>query len=243
MGDLIRIPHSELNATVEVLDHQGVAQHDFEVLRKASSWSKSIVGRIFKTDPFLWAMLEMEGVAQKAGFMDNDFRALAKDEDKLRQILSVVRGFSEIKPIECLVDCDADPFMPSGWSVEEHKKNGKLKLEMQGADLYLGEKKIVLYLSKKQRKGVIGGNELRKELDDKPALNANVLDYLLANPHLIPEEWKGKVVFFWGTIYRGSVGGLCVRCLCFFGGGGWRSRCRWLDYDWHDNCPAALRAS
>jgi len=39
-------------------------------------------------------------------------------------------------------------------------------------------------------------------------MNANVLDYLLAHPELIPEDWKNKYVFFWGTIYRYSSGGL-----------------------------------
>ena len=53
-------------------------------------------------------------------------------------------------------------------------------------------------------------------------LNANVLDYLLENPHLIPEEWKSdptdeyrskgyQRIHFLGTLYEHSHGGLAAR--------------------------------
>ena len=59
------------------------------------------------------------------------------------------------------------------------------------------------------------GVELRKELSNKgvAVLNANVLDYLLARPGLIPEEWKGKRTYFFGTIYCRPDGEPCVRYL------------------------------
>ncbi|MDO8633009.1 MAG: hypothetical protein Q7K38_00455, partial [Candidatus Wildermuthbacteria bacterium] len=81
-----------------------------------------------------------------------------------------------------------------------------------------------------------------KELAGKPVMNANVLDYLLKNPHLIPDEWKGKYLFFWGTVYRGSVGCLYVRYLCWRGVR-WGWDCRWLGSGWDGRYPAALRAS
>ena len=73
-------------------------------------------------------------------------------------------------------------------------------------------------------------------------LNANVLDYLLANPHLIPEEWKGKYVFFWGTVYHRRDGDPCVRCLGW-NGAGWSWASHWLGASWTGDRPAALRAS
>jgi len=107
------------------------------------------------------------------------------------------------------IDCDADPFIPSGASVDEHCKIGQIQWD---------SKRISLYSSEKQLKGgVIVGNELRKKLKKERRLNVNVLDYLLANPHLIPEAWKGKWIFFWGTIYRNSDGNLYVRCLYWLG--------------------------
>jgi len=99
-----------------------------------------------------------------------------------------------------IIDCDADPFVPtSRWKVESHQKGGKLIFDPA---------KIKLYLSPNQQSGkYITGDELRKELENKLVLNANVLDYLMKNPYLIPEDWKkdrkGNVryIFFWGTIY------------------------------------------
>ena len=86
------------------------------------------------------------------------------------------------------------------------------------------------------------GNKLRKELQSRKVLNANVLDYLLAHPELIPEEWKGKCLFFWGTIYRRSNGHLYVRFLYWFGDR-WRWVGGWLDDGWRGNDPAVLSAS
>jgi hypothetical protein len=132
-----------------------------------------------------------------------------------------------------VIDCDASPFVPSGWKADEHHAGGQLKFAASP---------INLYLSATQKKGGIEGNKLRKELASKPVLNANVLDYLLAHTELIPEDWKGKYVFFWGTVYRYSDRNLYVRCLCWFDGGwGWGSNL--LDGDWRDDFPAALRAS
>lgn len=92
MGDLIKeAGYSEITKMVEILDHHGVTPHDLEVLRKASSWSQSVVGRIHKTDSFLWAMLEMEHAAAKAGFNENDFRRLAQDEDLCKRVLELIR--------------------------------------------------------------------------------------------------------------------------------------------------------
>jgi hypothetical protein len=132
------------------------------------------------------------------------------------------------------IDCDAAPFVPDGWKVEEHQKGGSFIWDAS---------KVELFLSDSQKGGkTIEGNKLRKELAKKPVFNANVLDYLLKNPHLIPEEWKGKDVFFWGTIYRGRRGRIRVRGLGWYGGR-WRGDAYWLDSGWSDDDPAAMRAS
>jgi len=140
----------------------------------------------------------------------------------------------ECQPRIFSIDCDADPFCPSEWKVEEHKKSGKVKWTRE---------LVQLYLSENQKSGkCIQGHELRKELASKPVLNACVLDFLLAHPHLIPEEWKGKAVFFWGTIYRNSAGRLYVRFL-YWRGGRWHWHYNWLGHDFHARRPAALSAS
>ena len=172
--------------------------------------------------------------AVKAGFTSVELGNLAKNEEKMRQFRQVLLGHASVQVIEHLIDCDADPFIPNGWKVEEHQKGGAFKWNTS---------QVSLFLSEPQKRGrSIEGNKLRNTLKSEPVLNANVLDYLLAHPDLIPEDWKGKYVFFWGTIYRSSGGGLFVRCL-FWGGGRWGWNCDWLDRGFGGDDPAALRAS
>jgi len=178
---------------------------------------------------------EFKLACRRAGYTNADIKKMCEGS-VLAQVLPVVRGNGEVTVVRHLIDCDADPFTRDGWRVEEHKKHGREFDWDEG-------KKINLYLSQNQQDGkVIRGNKLRTELSKKAALNANVLDYLLAHPDLIPEGWNGKAIFFWGTIYRYSDGDLCVRCLCF-GGGRWRWDDDWLGGGWGDLDPAALLAS
>lgn len=164
----------------------------------------------------------------------------------LREVLNVLNGLSEICPIEHTIDLSTDPFIPKGWKgVEEHRRGKVVKIERKGDNLYLNGEKIDFYLSEKQRKGSYSiGTDLRKELANQSILNANVLDYLLKpeNQHLIPEEWKGKYIFFWGTIYRDANLNLYFRCL-YWHGDGWDWFCFWLGYNFRGCHPAAVSAS
>ncbi len=243
-GNLIGTPYKDITATLELLDSLEVTPHDFEVLRKSSSWGKSIVSRILTTDRFLWAILEMEQGAKKAGFLEGDFRALAQDEEKLRQVLAFLRVGGSGSAQQNIIDCDAVPVIPNGLRIEE---SDQLSGRVRGQFVF--DNKIKLYLSRNQQDGqIMKGTELIKELANEPVLPANVLDYWLKNPHLIPDELKKDAngctlhIFFFGTIYRGSRGRLYVRCLCW-DGVRWYLHYRWLGDGWHDNSPAALRAS
>jgi len=100
-----------------------------------------------------------------------------------------------------------------------------------------------LYLAKSQRPGkLVEGTKLRKELEGQPILNACVLDYLLAHPELIPEEWKGKTVLFWGTIYHDLHDNLVVRYL-YWEDNGWCWKIRWLGGCFSGSNPAAVLAA
>lgn len=126
------------------------------------------------------------------------------------------------------VDCNVAPFVPKGWTVLENRQCGTIKPD-----------DIDLYVFEEQKEGSVSGNELQKKLADLPVLNAVMLDWYLAHPERIPETWKGKLVFFWGTIYRGASGRLCVRYLRWYG-----RRWDW-DYDWlgssfYSDYPAAV---
>lgn len=101
--------------------------------------------------------------------------------------------------------------------------------------------KVSLHLEPEQKDGYIDGNILRDRMKGK-GLNATVLDWLMDHPDQIPDEWKGKYVYFWGTIYRDSDDDLCVRYLYWYGGA-WYWDCHWLDHGFDGRNPAALRAS
>lgn len=136
-------------------------------------------------------------------------------------------------PSSHFVDLDADPFVSNGWEVVEHIKGGQFEWDPT---------KVAFYLSADQRSGKINqGHKLREELKGEPVFNANLLGYLFAHQELIPDKWKGKSVFFWGTIYRGSDDDLGVRYL-YWRVGGWHWAYHWLDVGFSSDYLAALRA-
>lgn len=130
------------------------------------------------------------------------------------------------------IDLDADPFVPDGWKVEEHQKGGTFTWDPNQVELHLEEAQ--------KRSPWMKGALLREALKGKRVMNANLLDWLLAHPDQIPESWKGKAIFFWGTIYRYSDDRLCVRCLVW-DGSRWRWNYGWLGRGWFGNNPAVLR--
>ena len=177
-------------------------------------------------------MNQLGDALEAKGFTPDDITKL-RSHPELGMLLLFTRGQAKITLPQHLINCDENPCLPNGWKVEEHKQGGQLEWN---------HTRVKLYLSKDQRPGKsIVGNKLRKELANQSVLNACVLDYLLANSTLIPEEWKGKLVFFWGTVYRDSYGGLCVRYL-YWGDGSWRWGYRWLDRNFGDSDPAAISA-
>lgn len=185
-------------------------------------------------------MNQVGDALENAGFTPAEVEKF-RQFSNLSGIRAVINGLAEIQVVKHVIDCDANPLIPyEGWKVEEHKKGGQFTWDPT---------KVKLYLSLNQAEGKsIVGNKLRKELETQPVFNANLLDYLVEHPHLIPEEWKqdekGRTcyIFFWGTIYRNSDDGLYVRYL-YWHGGRWRVAHYWLDLDFDVNCPAAVSAS
>ena len=173
---------------------------------------------------------ELKMAFRRCRWTNAEIKEMSKG-DFLKGVRQVLMGIREIMPIQ-RVDLDANPRCPAGWSVVEHRKGGKIHPAMI----------VGLYRSQQQlgRKRIVG-SELRKELADKPVLNANLLDFYLANPDQIPGHWKGKRVFFWGTIYRDSDGQECVRYLYLLDGQ-WAEYWRWLIYPWESGLPALVFA-
>jgi hypothetical protein len=189
---------------------------------------------------------ELGMTAAKAGWELSDFSSLADSEEKCRQVLSFLRGHAEIQIREHFIYCDATPFIPKGWSVLPDEE--QIPTRLRGQFKWDKEKqKDAFYLSGCE---CIGGNELREELAEKRivVLPANVLNYLLDDQRLIPEDWKkdegGKIlyIYFWGTIYSSSVDRLCVFYL-YWGGNEWRYDYECINKNWRSNNLAAVSAS
>jgi hypothetical protein len=165
----------------------------------------------------------------------------ACEGDFLARAREALLGRAEIVAMKHSIDCDADPLIPyPDWKVESHTKRGQV---------VWGPSQFNLHLSPNQKGGKsIQGHKLREELACELTENANLLDYLLAHPHLIPEEWKvddkgnTRYIFFWGTVYRRSDGPLYVRFLCF-SEGRWQAFYDWLVRGFGDDCPSLVRAS
>lgn len=91
----------------------------------------------------------------------------------------------------------------NGWRVVHRIGNGRMVLDVG---------KIILHRENTRvRQGAwnpsCGGWNMIHVFKEKifqrevTVLNECVLEYLLAHPELIPENWKDKRVSFWGTIY------------------------------------------
>ncbi len=175
-------------------------------------------------------MNQLGDALELAGFTPDEVTKL-RNFPHLKDFKKVINGHAQIVVVKHVIDLDVAPHVPDNWKVENHKKGGQLDWDPE---------KIQLYLSAEQQDGkLIKGDKLREELETHPVYNANLLDYLMAHPELIPESWKGKAIFFWGTIYRYSDGGLYVRYL-FWNGDSWRWYGRWLDPDFNSSNPAAV---
>jgi hypothetical protein len=156
-------------------------------------------------------------------------------EGHANEHLQVVNGWAEINVIKNIIDTDATPFIPQGLLVEKHIGYG---LWSWNSDL------IEYFLSKEQEESFQNGNRLRKVIEslrNKKLLNANILDYLLTNSGLIPESWKDKNIFFWGTIYGDDAGDFCVRYL-YWSDSKWDWGRYWLnlDYNFNSDDPAVF---
>ncbi len=152
----------------------------------------------------------------------------------MRTMVKRRSGSRVLTRIEHSIDCDADPYVPTGWSVRAHRRRGVVLWDAGT---------VALFHSGRQVGGMcITGFELLKELSTNQAMNANVLDFLLAHPRYIPTSWKGKYVYFMDTIYDDDEGDGCVRCLVF-SGVHWYWSHGYLRDKFSANNPAAVRVA
>jgi hypothetical protein len=171
----------------------------------------------------------------EAGGSPAELNKLAQSSELLGRVIQIPRGQAEVVIKKHIIHLAADPHIPEGWQLVEHQPSP--------AEWEWDPEKVQLHLEPEQQNGYIKGDLLRERLKGKLLLNARLLDYLFAHPELIPEEWKGRAIFFWGTVYRNSGGGLHVRYLRWCGRR-WDGDhdFRWLGDVWSASNPAAVLA-
>jgi len=184
---------------------------------------------------------ELDYAFGRNGWTPADVKALSEGTI-LSNVLRALHGTATVLAApEHLIDCDAAPFVPDGYRVEEHIKGGQLVWSPDAAGFYPADGQ-----QHGRSADFVDGYELWKKLRSSPVLNANVLDYLLRpeHRHLIPEELKGKPTDFWGTLYRGSsfFTFRYIRCMVWRDGEcGWGWNCLYGD-DFALSTPVLMRA-
>ena len=137
---------------------------------------------------------QLKLVLRKADWSSADVNALCTEE-KLREILFVIRGTGEVIVEKHFIDCSADaPFM--------RYCAGGPKMHQKGDILEWDPEKIRLWKPKLHSSDQgIELEDLNSQLADKIVLNACVFGDLMKHTEFIPKSWKGLEVFFVGTIY------------------------------------------
>lgn len=145
--------------------------------------------------------------------------AIRKKGGANRAVNALLREFDLLGRL----DLDVIPHIPDGWEIVlDDQIAGRLK----GVWEFDVDQKLELFqCCTFDESKVVEYRELLNRFEEKVVLPAHVLDYLLENQELIPNSWKGKIVFFWGTIYRKPKDCLTVR------GISWSSRDGWADCD------------
>lgn len=181
------------------------------------------------------SMNQLGDALEKEGYDANLITKLRSNTHLIKQIKSILKGDATVVKLSYIIDTNAEPHIPEGWKIEEHKSLGKIEWDLS---------KAKLFLPKRQRNGGVKAIELRRELSRLPLLNATVLDYLLMHHEIIPQDWKKGNICFWGTIYRDTRNQLRVRHL-FHGDrdGEWKQCYGTLDIFHNERYPVTIFSS
>lgn len=139
--------------------------------------------------------------AATAGFTPKELSVLTRSQKLLKEMLDVISGHASINQIVDIVDYDRFPDVPIGnwrerkWAVESHNLFGKFEWKPEYTWLYHDSPENGI---QHQTCGDILESDFETSFP-----NASLMDHLLEHgPSRIPDDWQGKNVFFFGTIYR-----------------------------------------
>jgi len=166
---------------------------------------------------------ELKLAFRRTGYTCAEVKHLC-ERDILADIHRVLTGQAHIIDFskENLIDCSGEPFTHQSFKVKSHKQGSSFVWNKTTCTSNLHR-----FLTQKMKHGITG-YDFFKKLEKMPTANTCVLKYLLEHQEDIPESWKDKFVFFFGTIYYDPENGdQYVLCLNFYspcGGdpGGWK---------------------
>lgn len=132
---------------------------------------------------------------------------------------------------------DPVAFLGKGWIIEEQDERS---LALTEIDL----SKVQLETCLQEGEASIQGEDKLKRLKQAGhiRLDARFFMGLWKNPKLIPDAWKGKIIYFDGTVLRRQSGSRHVLYL-YWGGRQWHWNYGWLGCQWNAVEPSAVLAS
>ncbi len=229
------------------LKNSGAMGRQKESMKKSKLDWKG-VGQFMAMLVQVWTIIRQVVVRERVDFEILDW-ITGEGEQAFRNILYMLTDeYNKYKKkllvmglVEHVIDFDAVPTIRICFRLADvsdqiaSRVRGKKKL----SDL-----KLNLYLDDFQAGGgFLEGYDLKTKLEGQKVLGAQLLDFYLEHPDLIPKDWNKKLrISFWGTIYRGADSHLYVRCLCW-NGMGWDSEYDRLNCAWFPDSPAAVSAS
>lgn len=147
-----------------------------------------------------------------------------------------VFGANTILTIDRSRPFDPAKFIGKGWSIAEQDERSLVLSEVN-------LRNIRLETMLKDGEGSVQGEEKLRRLKKSGhiRLDAKVFYALWENKSLIPESWKGKTIYFDGTILQNPDGNRYVLYL-FWSGDEWRWYCLWLKRGWYGDNPSAVLA-
>jgi len=178
---------SELHRLTEYILKERVSFHKVQALIEHRDFLfKEPKFITLKTDYLYVTMKRMQEILKQLGESSLTLEDLKSFNDMVKKCHII--DFDQLPEREHL------EIHPGVWQLPK-RVHGKFEWDPERVGLYqsktLKQQRFMPYK--------IRGPELEKELVDVQVFGANLLDYLMAYPHLIPETWKNKYIYFLGT--------------------------------------------
>ncbi len=194
--DTLEIPSNEIPSNIE-------AQGDRQDVPTAQASDMDINRVRFKCS-FAFQLAEnLADAFFDAGFSSAEVAGISVD--RLKEFKGLLRGYGRIEPVRFNINLGVDPFLPEGWAIQSSRMYSSHSsiIYREGDGLYINSRLVRCVPTTDKKKS-------------SSPLPAQVLDYLLAHPYLIPDSWKRMEghtphIFFEGTVFKHNTGGDVVR--------------------------------